>query len=372
MLAAAPLSTASAQPTPPPPHIRLTGYIQPQYEHLQVDTSAQDRAIFRRLYVGVQTTLPKHWAATILIDFAPLLENERIGVGDAFLRYNGFADRGIVITMGNQKVPFSRSTLASSRARSLVERPFTGERAFGAPGRAVSAQVDGRHREQTLQWSVSLASVLHSPGIQELRLGGSVDADETWNEGVMATGRAEWHPRGAVPREQGDFTRGAFRVMGALSTYVWRNNGDRNLFTRDGASSSAVFADLGSANAVEASTGIRGHGFSVDGAWSRVEGSTIDPHFTGGIFVGGHTSMHQTAAEAGYMAIASRLELVGGVDSLAIHNRPSIAYRPSAGVVWYIDRHRLKFSATHRESFNVLGSRHARARQTYLQAQYSF
>ena len=350
----------------------ITGYLQTQYERLQVEQAARDRAIFRRLYLGVQTTLPKDWSGAILIDFAPALRDERIGIGDAYLRYNGVSGKGLSFTLGHQKIPFSRSTLMSSRSRSLVERPFTGERAFGAPGRAIAAQVDGRHAGQRVQWSASIASVMHAPTAQDLRLSGLVDAEDTWNEGVMATGRAEWHPRGVVAREQGDFGRGPFRLVGALSAYVWKNDGDRNLFTTDGASTSTAFADLDAAHGVEASAGVRGRGFSFDGAWSRVDGQTIDPLFTGGIYVDGHVTMYQTGAEAGYMVIPSRLELVGGIDSLAIDNRPSIPYRPSAGAVWYVNGHRLKFSAMHRESVNVLGVHGARGRQTYVQAQYGF
>ncbi|HET7220138.1 MAG TPA: porin [Vicinamibacterales bacterium] len=372
LLVAAPLSTALAQSSASPPTVTVTGYIQPQYERLQVEEAARDRAIFRRLYLGVQTTIAKNWSGTILIDFAPLLQDDRIGIGDVLLRYNGVSGKGLTFSLGHQKIPFSRSILMSSRSRSLVERPFTGERAFGAPGRGIGAQVDGRHADQRFQWSASLASVMHAPNAQELRLSGIADAEDTWNEGVMVVGRAEWHPLGPVAREQGDFERGPFRVMGGLSAYAWTNDGDRNLFTRDGVSSSPTFADLDAAQAVEVSGGLRGHGVSVDAAWSRVQGETIDPQFTGGIYVDGRASLHETAVEAGYMVILSRLEALASLDSLAIDARSATAYRPSFGAVWYVDGHRLKFSAMHRQSVNVLGVRGARGRQTYLQAQYGF
>jgi hypothetical protein len=50
----------------------------------------------------------------------------------------------------------------------------------------------------------------------------------------------------------------------------------------------------------------------------------------------------------------------------------AVAWRAAAGLNWYVYRHRLKFQFMHREAFNDLGVRDARARATYLQAQVGF
>jgi phosphate-selective porin OprO/OprP len=365
------LSSAHAQPVAPPP-VTLTGYVQTQYERFELAEAARDRAIFRRLIVGLQAAIAGDWSATILIDFAGAVTGDRVKARDVYLRYTGLSTKGLTITVGNQKVPFSRSVLTSSRSRSFIERPFTGERAFGAIGRAIAAEVDGSHLAQRVQWSGAVASVLHAPDARELRLDGIADAEDTWNEGVMAVGRVEWHLRGPVARAQGDFTGGPFRVMTGAAAYVWKNDGDRNLFTRDGASSSTSFADLDTTRAVELDAAIRGHRLALDGSWSRVVASTVDPAFTGGLYLGGRTALHQTALEAGYMVVPHRVEILGGIDSLAITGRPSIAYRPTLGTTWYVNGQLLKFSVMHRESVNTLGARGVRARATYVQAQFAF
>jgi hypothetical protein len=365
-------ATPPATGTSPTP-VTITGYVQAQYERAQAETRTIDRVRFRRLSVILRAALASEWSAVVQVDFAQAVDGEHPVVRDAYLRYSGLAaSHGLTITTGNQKVPFSRSTLLSSPRRSLVERPFTGERAFGAPGRALGAQVDGLHRDQRIQWSVSVASVLHAPQTFEIRLDGLAEAGDTWNEGVMTTGRMEWHPFGPVGREQGDFARGPFRLLAGASAYVWRNDGDRNPFTDDGAARSSDFADLDRAHAVELSAAVRGRGLSMDGAWSRVSAETIDPTFDGGIYREGRSVLRQTGLEIGYMLRPVPVEILGAVDSLDITSRASIAHRVSGGINWYVNGHRLKFSIMHRESFNTLGVSGARTRTTFVQSQFMF
>jgi hypothetical protein len=370
-LLAATSARAAAQTTSQPSVI-VTGYGQAQYRRVESDGDATDRVFFRRLYLGVRFVLTDDWSGTLLVDVAPAADGDQPVVRDAYLRYSGWSARGVTLTIGNQKAPFSRSVLGSSRSRSLIERPFTGERGYGAPGRALAVQADGRHSDEHFQWAASLASVLHAPDADELRLDGLADAAGDWNEGVMATGRAEWHPRGAVAREQADFTRGNFRVMAGASAYVWTNDGDRNAFTAEGDSTSDSMADLDRARAIELSTAIRGHGLSLDAAWSRISGDTIDPDFDGGLYRRGHAVLHQFGTEGGYMVVPSRLEIIGALDALSADGLESTTYRRSVGTIWYMNGHRLKLTALHRETFNALGVRDARARATSAQVQFAF
>jgi hypothetical protein len=313
-----------------------------------------------------------NWAGEIQVDASGSVLGDRLLVRDAWLRYLGFAEQGLTITMGNQKTPFARSALASTTRRGLIERPATGERPFGAPGRTMSVQIEGRHDGERLQWAAAIGSALHAPDVLEIRIDGIADARDTWNDGLMGAGRIEWHPRGAVPRDQGDFTRSAFRVVTAASMYVWHNDGDRNLFTTDGTATSTLFADADRARGLEISTGLRGHGFSLDAAWQRISAHTVDPRFTGGIYRSGSALFYSTSIEAGYMVLPGKLEILGGFDTVDIEARPSLAYRPAFGVSWYVYQHRLKFQFSHRESFNVLGATDARGRSTTVQAQVAF
>jgi hypothetical protein len=333
---------------------------------------SRDRVFFRRLLLAVHVNEIADWIGEIQFDAASSILGDRLTVRDAYLRYIGFANRGLTVTIGNQKMPFSRSALAPSTRRGLIERSATGERPFGAPGRAIAVQVEGRHHSQRIQWATALASALHAPDVFEIRIDGLPDARDTWNEGVLAAGRIEWHPLGPTPRDQGDLLRSPIRVVTGASLYRWQNDGDRNLFTADGVSTSPVFADADRANGVELSAGFRGRGLSVDAAWQRVSARTIDPTFAGGLYRGGAALLHSSGVEAGYMLLPSRLELLGGIDTVKIAAREAVAYRPTLGATWYVRQHRLKFQFTHRETFNALGARGVRTRATILQAQIAF
>jgi hypothetical protein len=293
-------------------------------------------------------------------------------VRDAYLRYLGWTPRGLTVTIGNQKLPFSRAALISASRRGLIERTAPGERPFGTPGRALAVQIEGRHRSQHVQWAAALASALHGPDVAEIRIDGLAESKDTWNEGILGGGRVEWHPLGNTPRDQGDFGRGPLRVVVGAGAYRWQNDGDRNLFTTGGVATSAVFADADQAHGVEISAGLRGQGFSLDTSWQRTAARTLDAGFTGGIYQDGDAVLHVTGVESGYMAVPGTLEILAGFDTVDIAARPALAYRPSVGASWYVNQHRLKFQFTHREAFNVLGIDGVRGRTTTLQAQLYF
>jgi hypothetical protein len=70
LLALAP-SPLSAQ-TAVAPDIVFAGYLQTQYNRITNENGdARDRAIFRRIIVGVEATLGDRWAGEIQVDLAP-------------------------------------------------------------------------------------------------------------------------------------------------------------------------------------------------------------------------------------------------------------------------------------------------------------
>ena len=244
-------AVAQTPATPATPSVTIGGVIQADYEAVTVADTTRDRAFFRRLMLTVQVVATKDWTGQLQIDVAPSVQGDRVVVRDAYLRYLGWTAQGLTVTIGNQKLPFSRAALISASRRGLIERGAPGERPYGTPGRALAVQIDGRHQDQHVQWAAALASALHGPDVLEIRLDGLPESRETWNEGVLGAGRVEWHPLGNTPRDQGDFNRGPLRVVVGAGAYVWQNDGDRNLFTTDGAATSTVFADADQAQGVE-------------------------------------------------------------------------------------------------------------------------
>jgi hypothetical protein len=371
LLAALVPGAVSAQ-TPAAPTFTFAGYLQTQYNRLSVEDSPHDRVIFRRAIVGVEAELSERWMGELQADIAPVSLGERIEVRDAYLRYTGLTARGVTFTLGNQKTPFARSVLTSSARRGLVERPVTGERAYGSPGRAISLRVDGRDTGHLLLWSGAVASVHHAPTSDQIRLDGLATSRVDWNEGVMVSGRAEWHPRGFVALEQGAFDVKNTVMTIAAGAYHWVNDGDNNLFTEDGHSTSLVAADLDRATGLELSGGMRAPRLSLDAELHRITGRTIDPEFTGGLYRAGRTRLIKSSIEAGYMLVPPHLELLGGVETLDVEAYESVTWRPVAGVNWYVYRHKLKFQFMQRETLNDLGVRGQRGHATYLQAQIAF
>ena len=348
------------------------GVIQADYEAATAADVTRDRAFFRRLMLIVQVVATKDWVGMMQIDAAAATLGDRVIVRDAYLRYLGWGARGLTVTIGNQKMPFSRFALTSATRRGLIERTAPGERPFGTPGRALAVQIEGRHRDQKVQWAAALASMLHGPDVAEIRFDGLAESRDTWNEGVLGGGRVEWHPLGNTPRDQGDFGRSPLRVAIGTGAYVWKNDGDRNLFTTNGSSTSTAFADADRAYGVELSGGLRGHGFSLEASWQRLDVHTIDPGVGAGVYRDGQALYCVTGVEAGYMPIAGKLELLGGFDTVDIAARPSVARRPSFGANWYVNQHRLKFQFMHREGFNVLGATGVRGRTSVVQTQLYF
>jgi hypothetical protein len=350
-------------------HLTLAGYVDLQYERLETQRVAVDRVFFRRLMLTMNGTATRNWNGVFQFDLAPATAGGTIVFKDVYLQYLGWASRGLTLQIGNQKMPFSRSVLASSSRRNVVERPFTGERASGSPGRALAIKMDGWHVKRTLYWSAALASALHSPVTSEIRVDGLAESQSTWNEGWTTTGRVEWHPLGETPRAQGAFEEDLRVTIGA-GALTWRNDGDRNLNPEP--DPLGLRADKEAVNGLEISGGLRGRRISVDCEYERVTATTVLPGFSGGLYQAGHARLHKASLEAGYMVLPQHLEIVGAIDQLSADTFESPSRRAAAGVSWYVDGHRLRFQLMHRLTVNDRGISGARRQTSALQAQIAF
>lgn len=348
------------------PKITLSGYVQPQLEVRSTDGTTQDQALLRRAVITLDIGLTRTWQAEFQTDFGPLTDDsDRIIVKNALIKYAGWEEtHGIVLTIGNQKIPFSRSVLGSSSRRGLVERPFTGDRGYGSPGRAISVRADGWHRDKTVFWSAAVAETRHSGDPDELRIDGVAELGDDGIEGHLLGGRLEWHPLGEVPREHGDFTRGPLRVTLGAGAYVWGNDDDSEADDR--------VVDVSRVSGVEISAAVRGGGWSIDAEFEHVSARARRPFPGGGLYALGDTHVRKASVEAGYMLVPDRFELLTAVDTLDARTFGRGWHRAAVGVNWYVRRHALKFSFMHRESFGDEGVPEGRSRGAYLQAHVGF
>lgn len=120
-------------------------------------------------------------------------------IKNAYVQFTGWESSGIVLTIGNQKMPLSRPLLLSSSRRGLIERPFTGDRAYGSPGRAPSVKAEGWHRGKRLYWAMVVGDSRQVPDPDEVRVEGPAESGKTGNQGPIAGGRVELHPLGERP-----------------------------------------------------------------------------------------------------------------------------------------------------------------------------
>jgi hypothetical protein len=364
---AAPLSAQ----TPPASRITLSGVIQPQVNLVVRDGDTTDRVLLRRALVAVDVAAAPGWTARVQADFGPTTVDGQVLLRDAYLRYTGWAGHGLVLTIGNQKLPFSRIYGLPASQRGLIERPAPALRVYGTPGRTLSVRLDGRAAGPRLQWAASVASARHKPDVTQFRIDGDVEAASDWNEGVLTAGRVEWQPLGDMPRGQSDFG-GPTRVVLAVGGYVWQNDGDTNFYTVDRRATSSTRADLDRARALETSAGFRGGRTSIDVEYHRVSGQAIDPHVQGGLYQDGEAHLQLVGIEGGVMLVPKRLEALAAFDSVRARAEDPRISGPSVGMNYYLSGHELKFSVMHRWVRNDDFVSGARSHATFVQAQLAF
>jgi hypothetical protein len=359
-------SAQSAKPAEPESRVWASGYIQPQVEVRDDGDEVTSRTLFRRIFLRVDG-VRGNWHAQLETDLGATASgtSTRLIVKNAYVQYTGWERRGLVLTAGNQKIPFSRSYFGSSSKRSFVERFFAGDRGFGSPGRAFSVRLDGWHRHRTLFWSGAVADTRQSPDAGEFRLDGIAEGSSTWQKGPIVAGRLELHPRGEMARDHGHFDGKPLRYSAGIAAYGWWN--DRDVHRGSG---SAVAA--GRARAFEVSGGLRAAGVSLEAEFDHITGTTLDPEVTAGVYAGGEMTIDKVSVETGYMLIRNRLEALGGADALSVEAFDVPWRRLAGGLVLYVNGHQLKFALMHRESFNDRGIDGARTRATYLQTQFAF
>ena len=353
--------------TPAEPRVSFSGYVQPQYEVRSAGGETTDRTLFRRLYFALDAHPFEHWHGQFQVDAGRLVsQGDRPIVKNAFIQYTGWQDHGLTLTIGNQKPPFSRSLIASSSRRALIERPFTGDRSYGSPGRAPLVKLEGSHRNRHLYWAVAGGTSRQVPGAFEVRIDGAAEAGTAdTNEGPIAGARVELHPLGDTSREHADFARTALRVSLGAAVYGWWNDGDRP--AHDGEA-----VDLSRVHAFELSAAVRGSGVWLDAAYNRVDARALHADVSLGLYLNGRTVLHQASAEGGYLLWRRHLEAVGMIDTLNATPFVEAWHRLSAGMNWYVSGHGLKFSLMQRESFNESGRPGVRSHTTYIQTQFAF
>lgn len=353
-------------------YVALGARIQLQYNTFEPDGGESvDEVIFRRLRPEIRGGVTDQWEGKIQVDFGGATDGGEVAIKDAYFRYTG--DDRFHFTVGNQKPPFSHEFLVSSNEQQLVERTFVGDHNYGSPDRFAGFVVNGTVAGDRLAWFAGFGSASHDPDARRMDFDTPVNRNADFNEGWLAAGRLELHPLGEFDLTEADFDRGPWRVLLAGAAFTWSNDGDNDTYTNDaGLAVHPGRADLDEATGLELTAAVAGAGLSADVQYQLIEGDTVDPRFTGGIYVDGTSELEQLVLEGGYMVVAQRLELVGAWESQDADGYDDTWTRTSVGVNYYFNRHKLKGQLTYRMGENLDGVVGNDADELFLQLHYAF
>lgn len=351
--------------------IEVGGRVQVQYQRIDVDgESTTDDLFFRRLRLYVAGTVTEDWYGKLQFDFGKSSDDE-VSLKDAYLRYTGWED--LRLTIGNQKPPFSRQFLTSSKKLQQVERPFTGDHHFGNPDRFLGAKLDGKALDKKLTYSLAFGAENHDPDAAAMDFDTPVNDQSDWNQGWLAAARIDFHPLGAMKYDQGDFHSDKTKFTISVAAFSWSNDDDRNTYTdEDGMTTSGSKVDLNDATGFELSGGVRTHGFSADLQLNRISGDTVDPEFTGGLYKDGTTDLDQISLVGGYMVVKDRLEITAGWQSQDADNYEDAWERISLGLNYFWNQHKVKAQLTYQMGENMNGVRDQDGDTLYAQMQFVF
>ncbi len=349
--------------------VEIGGRLQLQYHLTDPDGGdSEDDLFFRRLRPYIAGSATEDWEGKFQFDIGKASDGNEVAVKDAYMRYTGL--KNFKITLGNQKPPFSREFLTSSKRQQLVERTFVGDHNFGSPDRMLGVRLDGKSGSKKLAWGASLGSAAIDPDAKKLDFDSPANANSDFNEGWLAAGRIDFHPLGELKMEQGDF-KGETKFTVSLAAFSWANDDDNNGRTSGGTTTSSSKPDVDSANGFEISAGLRTHGLSVDAQVQVVDAETVDRAFTGGLYRAGDTQLDIFAVEGGYM-LHRKFEIVGGYESLDADGYQDAWNRTSFGANYFWNKHKVKWQLTYRIGENVNGVTGADQDELFLQWQFVF
>ena len=353
--------------------LEIGARIQLQFLRLDPDGGdSRDEVFFRRLRPYIAGSVTENWWGKIQFDFGKSLDSDEVSINDAYMQYRGWEN--LTLTIGNSKTPFSREFLASSERQQTVERGFVGDHNFGSPDRLLGFKLEGHNDSKKVTYAVAIGAEHHDPDVRRIDFATPVNNLADWNQGIIVAGRLDFHPRGYMKWDQGDFHSDEIKLNFSLAAFTWENDGDNNTLTDPvtGRSTSSSKVDLDSSEGFEVSAGLRGRGVSIDVEYNLISGDTVDPTFTGGVYSNGSTELDKFQLEGGYMFTGNRFEIVGRWQFIDADNYQDVWEATEIGLNYFWNEHKVKVQLTYRMGENVFGVRGDDIDSSFLQFQYVF
>lgn len=352
--------------------VEFGGRIQIQYYSEDPDGGeSSDDVFFRRLRPEFEAQINERWMGKVQLEVGEAEDENELKLKDAYARYMGW--KNVTLTLGNVLPPYSRELKTTSKEQQLIERTFVGDHNYGVLDRFLAVLLDGEQADGKFQWALAGGWASVDPEATRLDLDTPVNRNGDFNDGLTLSGSLDFFPLGEVDFKQGDLDHGPTRWGFRISGYSWENDDDNNTYTdpTTGLSISETKADIDSATGLEASLALRSHGWSFDAQYNQIEGDTVDPTFTGGLYRAGSTTLDAYAIEGGY-AFNDKVELVAGYDSLDADNYADAWTRTGFGLNWFFEKQKAKVQFTYLIGENVDGVPGADANETFVQFQYAW
>jgi len=339
-------------------YLKVGGRLQLQYYSSSPDKGpTTDSLLFRRLRPYIEASAHEDWKVKIQWD----LGKSKNEVKDNYIEYKGY-DK-IKLRIGNSVVPYSSEQLTSSKYQQLIERTFVGNHNFGSPDRGVGIFLYSK--SDKISWDSSITNQAQDPSNWKLDFDTPISQNKgsDWSEGWMVASRVGFHPFGVVKMSQGDLN-GSMQLAFFLSGFSWSNDGDNLDSTRQD--------DVDSVSGLEVSSLFRKGGLSLDLQYNSFNSDLVDRGVSKGLYLNSSTELNSWAIEGGYMIVASKFELVLGLQSQNADGYASDWERRSVGLNYYVDGHNMKYQATFRQNQNENGTSGSDKDELFFQCQYVF
>jgi hypothetical protein len=292
------------------------GKIQVQYYDADPDDpDNEDEWLLRRFRPFLLGHFAKSWLWKLELELSSQItagefDTNDLDIRDAFVRYEGFEREGSRLTLGNQKVPFSREFMGSSTHQPFVERSFAGSTNAGVPDRIPGVHFRRPSRSDKWVLWASTGTAAHKQDATGIRFESTLGASSDYNHGWLAAARLDLRPTGAL-RIGTDIYYDL-----SVAAYHWSDDGSNSPFTRAGESLDAEKADLDQARGVELSGRLRGGGFTLQAQYNQIRADTVVEGFTGGIYVDGETVLEASLLQVGYRIPGSWVQMTGALSRL--------------------------------------------------------
>jgi len=123
---------------------------------------------------------------------------------------------------------------------------------------------------------------------------------------------------------------------------------------------------------VEASSGLRGYGFSGDIEYQRIHSDLRNATFTGGRYSNGNTDLNKFTINGGYMIIRDKVELAGSYALMTASNFPRNWDSYRVGLNYFVHEYAIRFSTDVTFNVNAYGTDGATETVGRLQAQFAW